>query len=470
MTSRRSFARAVTRRAAVVVFSAAFVLSLPGCGEIGNSTAPVRQSAADGSSANSDANPRSDRPATASRDRRPRKNPESVDEEFRARPLKQLSPQQLDEGWVELFDGQTLFGWESANPSVNWRVEDGAIVAEAGGPGLLTTFVACADFELQCDVRLERGGNSGIFLRTPARPRNPSVDCYEWNLCDSHDAFPTASLVGRRAVHGVRIEDDRWHTCRIRFQGPHLKAWIDGRLVTDFREAAQSAGFLRRGFIGLQQNRGRVAFRRIFLKPLGTRPLLPEHGLEGWRIVPGSRSRFSIEDGTLAIDGGPGYLQTKGRWADFALQLEAFVDGARLNSGVFFRALAGTQDAPANGYEVQIHNGFYDGDRSRPVDAGTGAIFRRTVARWVVPDDRQWFHLTLIAVGDRFGVWVEGFPVTMWQDGRPDDPNPRRGRRLQSGHLILQGHDPTTHVRFRRMRIADWSVPESAVGAQRRND
>lgn len=394
------------------------------------------------------------------------KGPPAVPERYRARPLKQLSAEQLDDGWIELFDGQTLFGWQAADASVDWRVEHGAIVAETGGPGLLTTFVPFADFELRCEVRLERGGNSGIFLRTPARPKDPTRDCYEWNLCDTHPTFPTGSVVGRHAVHDVRIEDDRWHVCRIRFEGPALTAWIDDRLVTQFRDDPRAAGFVRRGFIGLQQNRGRVAFRKVFLKPLGMQPLLSGEDLRGWLVVPGSRSRFEMADGTLTVLGGPGYLQSEKSWDDLALQFEARVDGDGLNSGVFFRALPGTAEAPANGYEVQIHNGFLDGDRSRPADAGTGAIFRRTIARWVVPDDHRWFHVTLVAVGDRFGVWVDGFPVTMWQDTRPDDPNPRRGRRLLAGHVILQGHDPITRVRFRRMRLADWGVTAPVPGTE----
>ncbi len=44
--------------------------------------------------------------------------------------------------------------------------------------------------------------------------------------------------------------------------------------------------------------------------------------------------------------------------------------------------------------------------------------------------------------------------VTDWTDPRRDDPNPRRGRRLEAGHLSLQGHDHTTDLNFRRLRIA----------------
>ena len=107
------------------------------------------------------------------------------------------------------------------------------------------------------------------------------------------------------------------------------------------------------------------------------------------------------------------------------------------------------------GYECQIHNGFLDGDRSQPEDCGTGGIFRRQDARYIVANDEQWFRLTLIADGPHMAAWVDGYQVSDWTDERPDDENPRRGRRLQAGTLMLQGHDPTTDISFRNLQISE---------------
>ena len=69
------------------------------------------------------------------------------------------------------------------------------------------------------------------------------------------------------------------------------------------------------------------------------------------------------------------------------------------NSGIFFRTMEPTADAPANGYECQLQNTLGPGGRTDPDDYqdgfGTGAIFRRQPARYVNADDGQWFHLTL---------------------------------------------------------------------------
>ena len=46
-----------------------------------------------------------------------------------------LTEDELAEGWLALFDGQTLFGW-TATSDANWRVEDGTVVVDLFGKAL----------------------------------------------------------------------------------------------------------------------------------------------------------------------------------------------------------------------------------------------------------------------------------------------------------------------------------------------
>ncbi len=345
----------------------------------------------------------------------------------------------------------SLFGWH-ANSDVNWRVVDGVIRADEGPIGLLLTHVPFADFEFRCDFRLEKGGNSGVFLRTVADPKNPAVDCYELNICDTHPEFPTGSLVGRRKVAALPKTDGQWHTFHVVAQGLRIQVQLDGKPLLDFTDTSQHPR--RSGFLGLQKNEGRIEFRHLALRPLSMQPLFNGKDLSGWRVVPDSQGRFEVEDGTIHLTGGRGFLETEGTWADFILQCEVRTEKSGVNSGIFFRALPSVKEAHVDGYEVQIHNGFADGDRTRPTDGGTGGIFRRAPARRVVSDDRSWCTITLVAHGDRLATWVNGYPVVAWRDERPDDENPRRGRRLAAGHISLQAHDPTTDIRFRNLRLA----------------
>jgi hypothetical protein len=110
-----------------------------------------------------------------------------------------------------------------------------------------------------------------------------------------------------------------------------------------------------------------------------------------------------------------------------------------------------------NGYECQIHNGFQNDDRTQPQDCGTGGFFRRQNARRVVADDLKWFHMTLIADGSHMAAWVNGYQVSDWTDDRPEHENPRKGLRLEPGTIMIQGHDPTTNISFRHLRIAEWA-------------
>jgi len=363
-----------------------------------------------------------------------------------------LSREEIESGWVRLFDGRTLFGWKP-NSDTKWNVEHGTITADGKTPGLLMTTFELANYELRCDYRLQAGGNSGLFLRSDFAPSDPARDCYEFNMCDTHPEFPTGSLVGRKKVESAIKGDGEWHSLHITLDGPKVAAQFDGQPLIDYEDTSGSPRTI--GHIGLQANGGRIEFRNIALRPLGANAIFNGKDLSGWREVPGSKSVFEAVDGSIHVTDGRGFLETEQTYANFVLQTDARTNGKHLNSGIFFRALAGTEEAPSHGYEYQIHNGYGDDDRSKPIDQGTGAIFRRASARWVVADDNDWFTMTLIANGPHFATWVNGHQVVDWTDTRPDHENPRKGRRLKAGHLSLQGHDPTTNLDFRNLRIAE---------------
>lgn len=76
-----------------------------------------------------------------------------------------------DSGFVKIFDGETLDGWEG--DSTYWRVENGMIVGEVTPQNLLerNTFLIwregeVQDFELKLEYRVSKDGNSGINYRS----------------------------------------------------------------------------------------------------------------------------------------------------------------------------------------------------------------------------------------------------------------------------------------------------------------
>lgn len=364
-------------------------------------------------------------------------------------PQNTLSPEELAEGWISLFDGETLFGWK-ANNKADWRVTDGAIAVAEGEQGLLNTTSEFADYQLKLEFRADKGTNSGVFLRTPEKPTDPAADCYELNIAADDNPFPTGSFVKRQKSDGGHTTG-QWQLYDITAEGGHFTVRLDGKLVLDYTDPEPP----RRGFIGLQLNQGRVEFRNIRLRPLGLKDIFNGRDLAGWKVFAGERnkSKFTVTPaGELNVKNGPGQLETESRYGDFVLQAEVFVNGEKRNSGIFFRSIPGDWWM---GYESQIHNGYADNDRTRPLDFGTGAIYRRQKARQVVSNDFEWFSKTIVATGKHIAVWVNGRQVTDWTDNRAPSENPREGLRTEPGTIILQGHDPTTDISFRNLRAAE---------------
>lgn len=367
--------------------------------------------------------------------------------------MNPISKAEAADGWISLFDGQSLFGWESTNDEVNWSVTGGSIVADSGPVGFLMTTVPFKDYELVCEYRNADDGNSGLFLRSEFPPGDISTECYEVNIANNHpEGFTTGSLVNRKKIESTVEPKDGWNELRVTLQGEAVQVVLNGQPVLEYQSENNVAAS---GRIGLQKNSGKIEFRKLILRPLNMKSLFNGKDLAGWREVPGSKSEFIVENGEIQVKNGLGFIETDQTFEDFIFQAQAISHADELNSGFFFRAMEGTEEAPSHGYEFQIHNGFKE-DRSQPNNAGTGAIFRRVDARYVVANDKEWFTATLVANGPRIACWVDGYQVVDWTDQREPDPNPRKGLRLEGGHISIQGHDPTTDLSFKELKISEY--------------
>ena len=286
------------------------------------------------------------------------------------------SAEQVQDGWIALFDGATTFGWTSPDLA-QWPIEGGVLTGSEGATLTSTTEfpAATVTFELK------------------------QAECEGWEK-------KTVEL--KNAAFELKV--------------PAGQLWN---------------------------------IRNVFLKPEGMKSIYNGQNLDNWNVYPEMPGKFTVDgqNGELLAQDGPGMLESKESYADFVFQIAAFTAEKNLNSGVFFRCIPGEK---MNGYESQIHNGTVDGDRTKPLDSGTGAIFRRTVARYVNSDDQTWLRKTIVAHGAHISVWVNGLQVTDWTDDRKPNDNPRRGLRLEAGTFMLQAHDPTTNVRFKDINVGTW--------------
>ena len=185
-------------------------------------------------------------------------------------------------------------------------------------------------------------------------------------------------------------------------------------------------------------------------RPAGTpTPLFDGKTLNGWTIR--GDVRATIENETIKLTGGPGSLESAGKYGDFILQLE-YRTNKVVNSGVFFRCIP---EQTMNGYECQILNNPPDKDYQSFIGTDTGGIFRRQIGRNVGPKDGEWNYLTISARGPRMATWVNGIQVTNWTDERVPHENPRNGLRTEAGTVQFQGHDADTEIWFRNIRIVE---------------
>jgi hypothetical protein len=353
-----------------------------------------------------------------------------------------LTPKEIADGWILLFDGETTFGWGAQNGEIkaaNGVLEIGGKKKTLARDGL-SPFLSA--YELTCEL-------SAVSTGTDKQKG-------EVGFVDARGNTVTL-LVG--VPSDVKPQ---WEKTTVRLAGNELL----------FVEKKFKIGS---GPVHWCTDPNTVMMmRNVKLRPLNTKSLFNGKDLTGWKEFPGKKSKFAVIDGAINVQNGPGDLQTVGKYQDFVLQLEAISNGKHLNSGIFFRC---KDNEYQNGYEAQILNKFtptatqdytieeYDPKTNKllaknkikatAVDYGTGAIYRRQPARKEMSKDGEWFGMTIVAHGNHLATWVNGVQVTDWVDNRPKSDNARTGCKLEAGHVSIQGHDPTTNLSFRNFRIAE---------------
>jgi hypothetical protein len=344
-----------------------------------------------------------------------------------------LSPKEVADGWILLFDGESLFGWTAEGGS-NWRAVNGVLTADGQTGGWLRTNAVFGDYLLQCEFR-SGAEASGIHLRSGSgRPGY---------------ALPGAR--GKAAANG-------WHSYQVNVSGSKFTVTLDGKRIAGGQQGPDAVGA-----IGLEHKAdNKVEYRNIKLKPLGSKPVFDGKSLQGWQKLertpaPPQPPEWSVKDGMIHVEKGPGELITEPQWANFVLQLDVRTNTSdpnrHPNSGVFVR---GTPGVFWSGYEAQIRNEYKGGDRTQPVDFGTGGIYHYQPARKVVSNDNEFFTMTVAAHERHIAVWVNGYAVSDWTDPNPPGEDVRKKQaKLSPGTIGLQAHDPTTNLDFKNIRVVE---------------
>ncbi|HMA54609.1 MAG TPA: DUF1080 domain-containing protein, partial [Acidobacteriota bacterium] len=398
-------------------------------------------------------------------------------------------------GFVPLFDGRTLAGWKGlvADPPArakmtpedlakaqaeaddrmraHWKVVDGVLVFDAKGESLCTTR-DYGDFELLVDWKIEKAGDSGLYLRG-----SPQVQIWD----------PAANPVGSGGLYNNQKgrstpteKADRpvgeWNSFRIVMIGDRVSVYLNDKLVVDNTILEnyweRDKPIYPTGQIELQAHGNPLYFRNIFLREIprdtavppmpraeadeGFVPLFNGRDLEGWT---GDTKGYAAEDGKIVIhpELGSGNLYTAGEYGDFVLRFEFKLTPAA-NNGLGVRApLEG--DAAYAGMEIQI---LEDGS---PVYWGLRPYQYHGSIYGVVPARRgflrppgEWNAEEVTVRGRRVRVVVNGSTVVdadldEASAGGTIDGNDHPGLKRASGHIGFLGHGSL--VEFRNLRLKE---------------
>lgn len=187
-------------------------------------------------------------------------------------------------GFVPLFDGQTLDGWEG--DAKVFRVENGAIVAGSlkapvAHNEFLCTKKEFGDFELRLSAKLVgEGKNAGVQFRSQRVPNHYEVSGYQADIGEMNGASIWGWLYdeSRRNKFLVKAEGEQllkqlkagdWNDLVIRCEGPRVQIWVNKLQIVDYSEAEE--GIARSGIIGLQIHGGppaEASYKNIRIREL----------------------------------------------------------------------------------------------------------------------------------------------------------------------------------------------------------
>ena len=172
--------------------------------------------------------------------------------------------------------------------------------------------------------------------------------------------------------------------------------------------------------------------------------------LNNWKASE-NPATFSVADGMIVVHGPRAHLFYEGPVANhdfknFELQVKLMTTPGS-NSGIFFHTAYQEKDWPAKGYEVQVNNSQSDWRR-------TGSLYAVQDVKDVFVKDNEWFTETIRVEGKHITVKINERTVVDYTEpeGVEKEEGPAQ-KRLSSGTIALQGHDPDSKVFYKEVMV-----------------
>jgi len=173
--------------------------------------------------------------------------------------------------------------------------------------------------------------------------------------------------------------------------------------------------------------------------------------LAGWKINENPET-FRIDNGTLIVRGDRGHMFYVGevanaKFKNFEWKCEILTK-PKANSGMYFHTKWQDDGWPSHGYEVQVNQTHHDKRK-------TGGLYDvKDVLDQSPVKDNEWFTQHVIVKDRRVVVKVNGEVTCDYTE--PENykaPANRAGRKLSSGTIAIQGHDPGSEIHYRKIMV-----------------
>lgn len=216
-----------------------------------------------------------------------------------------LTDEEVKEGWVSLFDGQSTKGWHKyggAPVGAAWKVEDGMLRLDANQKedwqikegGDIITDEEYENFHLKLEWKIDTCGNSGVIFyihEDTAKYEWPWMTGPEMQVLDNK-CHPDAKIVKHRAgdLYDLITSSpetvkpaNEWNIAEIKSENGQLefylntvkvvstKMWDEGwkQMIAGSKfKNMKDFGTYKKGHIGLQDHGNNVWFRNIKIRRL----------------------------------------------------------------------------------------------------------------------------------------------------------------------------------------------------------
>ena len=363
---------------------------------------------------------------------------------------------------LSLFNGTSLLGW---NAHGTWSASGGTLTSNGTGSRNVLTAVPFADFDLQFEYF--ESAPTGAKLRVWASREDNgglTIDL------DNTDAPAGVGGIETISSSSIKTVPSAWHRVQVDASHGQMTVRVDGLPLG----SASGLGS-RAGYIGFEASgSGILQLRNIKLNPLNVGSTFNGTDLSGWKSIARSpnakgglghsvertltmgigggttkphEAKWSVRNGAIHGEDGPGGLEYSNMAEDTIIQLVASVKGDTKKDNFTAVLLRNTSGQLAGGYAVGLG----------PYAGGIEHLENHAFGTAETPVNE-----TIVIGGRTIEIWINGILTTVHTDSRPESGNSAQGARTAAGSITLLL--PTSSVQLDVQKLNATILPK-AYGA-----